>query len=61
MRYLIMVKNSELWDVICDSPYVPMKVVKEDKFSQSVMMARKDYNKGDKINTKRIKWLRRSL
>lgn len=35
-------------DIICDGPYVPTKVVKEDEIYRSVPKSIKDFNKGDR-------------
>ncbi|XP_070055230.1 uncharacterized protein [Nicotiana tomentosiformis] len=37
-----MAEDSELWDVICDGPFVPMKTIGEPEVS--VPKTRKEYN-----------------
>ncbi|XP_070008476.1 uncharacterized protein [Nicotiana sylvestris] len=46
MRDYIMVEDSELWDVICDRPFVPMKTV--GKGTVTVVKRRKEYNDADR-------------
>ncbi|XP_070020901.1 uncharacterized protein [Nicotiana sylvestris] len=41
-----MAEDSELWDVICDDPYVPTKVLEEHPFSMP--KTNKDYTDADK-------------
>nr|XP_009761716.1 PREDICTED: uncharacterized protein LOC104213861 [Nicotiana sylvestris] len=46
MHDFIMVEDSELWDVICDGPFVPMKTVGEG--TVTVPKTRKEYNDADR-------------
>ncbi|XP_075108818.1 uncharacterized protein LOC142180671 [Nicotiana tabacum] len=46
MHDFIMADDSELWDVICDGPYVPTKVLEELPFS--LPKTRKEYTDADK-------------
>ncbi|XP_075087777.1 uncharacterized protein LOC142169772 [Nicotiana tabacum] len=39
---IIMAKDSELWDVICDGPFIPMKTIGEPKVT--VPKTRKEYS-----------------
>nr|XP_009794576.1 PREDICTED: uncharacterized protein LOC104241331 [Nicotiana sylvestris] len=41
-----MAEDCELWDIICDSPYVPIKVL--DEFPFSMEKTSKEYTKADK-------------
>ncbi|XP_070055970.1 uncharacterized protein [Nicotiana tomentosiformis] len=46
MHDFIMVEDSELWDVICDGPFVPMKTIGEPVMT--VPKYRKEYNDADR-------------
>nr|XP_016436170.1 PREDICTED: uncharacterized protein LOC107762337 [Nicotiana tabacum] len=46
MHDFIIVEDSELWDVICDGPFVPMKTVGEGK--RTIPKTKKEYNGGDR-------------
>ncbi|XP_070005334.1 uncharacterized protein [Nicotiana sylvestris] len=46
MHDFIMAGDSELWDVICDGPYVPTKVLEEPQFSMP--KTRKEYTDVDR-------------
>ncbi|XP_070040938.1 uncharacterized protein [Nicotiana tomentosiformis] len=46
MHDFIMVEDSKMWDVICDGPFVPMKVVGEG--TRTVPKMRKEYNDVDR-------------
>ncbi|XP_070019333.1 uncharacterized protein [Nicotiana sylvestris] len=46
MHDFIMAEDSELWDVICDGPYVPTKVLEELPFS--LPKTRKEYTDTDR-------------
>ncbi|XP_075080063.1 uncharacterized protein LOC142165397 [Nicotiana tabacum] len=46
MHDFIMAKDSELWDIICDGPYVPTKVLEELPFSMA--KTSKEYTEADK-------------
>ncbi|XP_070019919.1 uncharacterized protein [Nicotiana sylvestris] len=46
MHDFIIVEDSELWDVICDGPFVPMKAVGEGK--RTIPKTKKEYNGGDR-------------
>ncbi|XP_070020034.1 uncharacterized protein [Nicotiana sylvestris] len=46
MHDFIMAEDSELWDTICDSPYVPTKVLEELPFSMA--KTSKEYTNADK-------------
>ncbi|XP_070055259.1 uncharacterized protein [Nicotiana tomentosiformis] len=46
MHDFIMAEDSELWDVICDSPFVPMKTIGEP--AAIVPKIRKEYNDVDR-------------
>ncbi|XP_070052676.1 uncharacterized protein [Nicotiana tomentosiformis] len=45
MHDFIMAEDSELWDVICDGPFVLLKVVGEGK--RTIPKTRKEYNDAD--------------
>ncbi|XP_033515568.1 uncharacterized protein [Nicotiana tomentosiformis] len=45
MHDFIMAENSELWDDICDGPFVPMKTIGET--AVTVLKIRKEYNDVD--------------
>ncbi|XP_070055980.1 uncharacterized protein [Nicotiana tomentosiformis] len=45
MHDFFMAEDSELWDVICDGPFVPMKAVGEG--TKTVPKTRKEYNGAD--------------
>ncbi|XP_070010806.1 uncharacterized protein LOC142162903 [Nicotiana tabacum] len=49
MHHFIMAEDSELWDVICDDPYVPMK-----KLGESGLMVPKTRKEYGDINRKAI-------
>ncbi|XP_009779490.2 uncharacterized protein [Nicotiana sylvestris] len=54
MHDFIMTEDSELWDVICDGPFVPMKAVGEG--TKTVSKTRKEYNGADrKVVEKNLK------
>ena len=40
----IMAEDYELWDVICDGPYVPFIEVKDGDGTRSVVKTRQQYN-----------------
>ncbi|XP_075101076.1 uncharacterized protein LOC142176738 [Nicotiana tabacum] len=46
MHDSIMAEDSELWDVICDGPFVPMKTIGEG--TVIVPKTRKEYNDADR-------------
>ncbi|XP_070020008.1 uncharacterized protein [Nicotiana sylvestris] len=46
MHDFIMAKDCELWDIICDGPYVPTKVLEELPFSMETTS--KEYTEADK-------------
>ncbi|XP_075095130.1 uncharacterized protein LOC142173439 [Nicotiana tabacum] len=46
MYDFIMVEDSELWDAICDGPFVPMKTIGEP--AMNVPKTRKEYNDADR-------------
>ncbi|XP_070022993.1 uncharacterized protein [Nicotiana sylvestris] len=46
MHDFMMVEDSELWDIICDGPYVPMKKLEET--GPMVPKGRKDYSDIDR-------------
>ncbi|XP_019237318.1 PREDICTED: uncharacterized protein LOC109217516 [Nicotiana attenuata] len=46
MHDFIMDEDSELWDVVCDGPFVPMKAVGEG--TRTVPKTRKEYNGADR-------------
>lgn len=52
MHDFIMAKDSELWDVICDGPYVPTKVLEELLFSMS--KTSKEYTDADRKAVEKI-------
>ncbi|XP_070049729.1 uncharacterized protein [Nicotiana tomentosiformis] len=41
-----MAENSELWDVICDGPFIPMKIIRTPVVT--IPKTRKDYNDADR-------------
>lgn len=43
-----MVEDKKLWNVVCNSPYMKMEVITEDKTSRCTLTSRKDYNEGDR-------------
>nr|XP_033515022.1 uncharacterized protein LOC117279578 [Nicotiana tomentosiformis] len=46
MHDFIIVEDSELWDIICDSPFIPMKAIGEP--TMTVPKTRKEYNDVDR-------------
>ncbi|XP_075088494.1 uncharacterized protein LOC142170477 [Nicotiana tabacum] len=46
MHDFVMAEDSELWDVICDGPFVPMKIICET--TVTVPKTRKEYNDVDR-------------
>ncbi|XP_070013527.1 uncharacterized protein [Nicotiana sylvestris] len=46
MHDFIMAEDCELWDIICDGPYVPTKVLEELPFSMA--KTSKEYTESDK-------------
>ncbi|XP_070036060.1 nuclear matrix constituent protein 1-like [Nicotiana tomentosiformis] len=46
MHDFIMAEDSELWNVICDGSFVPMKIIREPEVS--VPKTRKEYNDADR-------------
>ncbi|XP_070019370.1 uncharacterized protein [Nicotiana sylvestris] len=46
MHDFIMFEDSELWDIICDGPYVPTKVLEELRFS--ISKTSKEYTDADR-------------
>ncbi|XP_033509782.1 uncharacterized protein [Nicotiana tomentosiformis] len=46
MHDFIMAEDSELWDIICDGPFVPMKTVGEG--TTIVLKTRKEYKDADR-------------
>ncbi|KAH0689139.1 hypothetical protein KY289_016497 [Solanum tuberosum] len=44
MHDYINAEDSELWDIILDGPYVPIKEVKDGELTTTVVKTRKDYN-----------------
>ncbi|XP_070039230.1 uncharacterized protein [Nicotiana tomentosiformis] len=51
MHDFIMVEDSELWDMICYCPFVPMKVVGERR--RIVPKTKKEYNDADRKAVKK--------
>ncbi|XP_070028984.1 uncharacterized protein LOC142170374 [Nicotiana tabacum] len=45
MHDFIMAEDSEIWDVICDGPFIPMKAVGEE--TRTIPKTRKEYNGAD--------------
>ncbi|XP_075091960.1 uncharacterized protein LOC142172088 [Nicotiana tabacum] len=52
MHDFIMTEDSDLWDVICDGPFVPMKIVGEG--TVTVPKTIKEYNDADRKSAKEI-------
>ncbi|XP_070037207.1 uncharacterized protein [Nicotiana tomentosiformis] len=46
MHDFIMAEDSELWDVICDGPFDPMKIV--DEGTTTIPKPRKEFNDADR-------------
>ncbi|XP_075087835.1 uncharacterized protein LOC142169814 [Nicotiana tabacum] len=52
MHDFIMAEDSEIWDVICDGPFVPMKTIGEPVVT--VPKTRKEYNDDDRKAIEKI-------
>ncbi|XP_059306314.1 uncharacterized protein LOC132057724 [Lycium ferocissimum] len=46
MHDFIMAEDSELWDVICDGPYIPVHTSEDGK--ENIVKMRKEYNEADR-------------
>ena len=53
MHDFIMAEDSELWDIILDGPYIPMKEVKESEITRLVPKTRTEYNEAEKEKVKK--------
>lgn len=53
MHEFLIGEDYELWDIIHDSPYVPMKFFTEGQASKFVPQRRKEYSNADKNQIKK--------
>ena len=48
MHDYINAEDTELWDIILDGPYIPVKEVKDGETTTSMVKTRKEYNEADR-------------
>ncbi|KAH0689613.1 hypothetical protein KY289_016971 [Solanum tuberosum] len=48
MHDYINAEDSELWDIILDGPYIPIKEMKNGELTTTVVKTRKDYDEADR-------------